>query len=143
MPGTLDMPEAEIIIIDKPDPRGPFGAEGVGEPALVGVAPAIGNAIYDAVGVRITELPITPEKVITALKAKSAWKDRGTAMTNERAIKVLIAKPGLDGHNRGARTLTLGLRDEGMEVIYIGLRKPPEEIVDRAAKATEERAAEL
>jgi len=75
MPGTLDMPETEIIIIDKPDPKGPFGAKGVGEPALVGVAPAIANAVYDAVGVRITDLPITPEKVIAALKAKSARKD--------------------------------------------------------------------
>jgi len=49
-------------------------------------------------------------------------------------IKVLIAKPGLDGHERGARVLTLGLRDEGMDVVYTGLRKTPEEIVDRAAK---------
>jgi methylmalonyl-CoA mutase C-terminal domain/subunit len=53
-------------------------------------------------------------------------------MTSERKIKVLVAKPGLDGHNRGARILTLGLRDEGMDVIYTGLRKTPEEIVDRA-----------
>jgi len=114
------MQETEIInsIIDKPDPRDPFGAKCVGEPALVSVTPVIGNAIYDAVGVRIAELPITPEKV-------------------------LISKPKLEGYNLGARTLTLGLRDEGMEVIYIGLRKTPEEMVDRAAKATEERAAEL
>jgi len=55
-------------------------------------------------------------------------------MSKEKPIKVLIAKPGLDGHNRGARILTLGLRDEGMEVIYTGLRKTPEEIVDRAAR---------
>ena len=55
-------------------------------------------------------------------------------MTKERAIRVLIAKPGLDGHTRGARILTLGLRDEGMDVIYTGLRKTPEEIVGRAVK---------
>lgn len=72
MLGILDMPETEVIIIDKPDPKGPFGAKGVGEPALVGVAPAIANAIYDAVGVRITDLPITAEKVLAALKTKSA-----------------------------------------------------------------------
>jgi len=53
-------------------------------------------------------------------------------MTSEKVIKVLVAKPGLDGHNRGARILTLGLRDEGMDVIYTGLRKTPEEIADRA-----------
>ena len=55
-------------------------------------------------------------------------------MTSKKVIKVLVAKPGLDGHNRGARILTLGLRDEGMDVIYTGLRKTPEEIVDKAAK---------
>ena len=75
MPGTLDMPETEIIILDKPDPKGPFGAKGVAEPGLVGIAPAIANAIYDAVGVRITDLPITPEKVLAALKAKAGQKE--------------------------------------------------------------------
>jgi len=72
MPGVLDMPETtKVIIIDEPDPRGPFGAKGVGEPGMVGVAPAIANAIYDAIGVRIRELPITPEKVLKALEKKS------------------------------------------------------------------------
>lgn len=71
MPGVLDMPETEAIIIDKPDPKGPFGAKGVGEPGMVGVAPAIANAIYDAIGVRIKDLPITPEKVLKALEEKS------------------------------------------------------------------------
>ena len=49
-----------------------------------------------------------------------------------RPIRVLIGKPGLDGHDRGARVLTLGLRDEGMEVIYTGLRQTPEQIVQAA-----------
>ena len=70
MPTALDMPETEIIIINKPDPKGPFGAKGVGEPATVGVAPAIANAIYDAVGVRVLDLPVTPEKLLKALKEK-------------------------------------------------------------------------
>lgn len=70
MPGILDMPETEVVIIDKPDPKGPFGAKGVGEPGMVGVAPAIANAIYDAIGVRIKDLPITPEKVLKALEEK-------------------------------------------------------------------------
>ena len=47
----------------------------------------------------------------------------------KRPIRVLIAKPGLDGHDRGVKSLTLGLRDEGMEVIYTGLRQTPEQIV--------------
>ncbi len=50
----------------------------------------------------------------------------------DKKIRVLIAKPGLDGHDRGARVLTLGLRDEGMEVIYTGLRQSPEQIAEAA-----------
>ena len=51
---------------------------------------------------------------------------------SERPIKVLIAKPGLDGHDRGAKVLARGLRDEGFEVIYTGLRQTPEMIVSAA-----------
>jgi len=50
----------------------------------------------------------------------------------EKKIKVLMTKPGLDGHDRGAKVLALGLRDEGMEVIYTGLRQTPEKIVQAA-----------
>ncbi|UCB43880.1 MAG: cobalamin B12-binding domain-containing protein [Dehalococcoidales bacterium] len=53
-------------------------------------------------------------------------------MNDERKIRVLMAKPGLDGHDRGAKVIALGLRDEGMETIYTGLRQTPEQIV-RAA----------
>ena len=49
-----------------------------------------------------------------------------------RPIRVLMAKPGLDGHDRGAKMMTLGLRDEGMEVIYTGIRQTPESIVNVA-----------
>ncbi|MFC2013828.1 xanthine dehydrogenase family protein molybdopterin-binding subunit, partial [Chloroflexota bacterium] len=70
IPSTLDIPALEVVLVEKPDPVGPFGAKGVGEAALVTVAPAIANAIYNAVGVRVTELPITPEKILKALKAR-------------------------------------------------------------------------
>jgi methylmalonyl-CoA mutase C-terminal domain/subunit len=53
-------------------------------------------------------------------------------MTTEHKIRVLIAKPGLDGHDRGAKVLALALRDAGMEVIYTGLRQQPEQIVAAA-----------
>jgi xanthine dehydrogenase molybdenum-binding subunit len=65
-----DVPNIEPIVIETNDQFGPFGAKGIGEPGLVPTAPAIANAIYDAVGVRIKELPITPEKVLAALKEK-------------------------------------------------------------------------
>ncbi len=66
-----DVPNIEPVVVETNDPFGPFGAKGIGEPGLVPTAPAIANAIYDAVGVRIKELPITPEKVLAALKEKN------------------------------------------------------------------------
>ena len=78
IPMAMDIPPITPIIVEACDETGPFGAKGVGEPGLVGVAPAIANAIYDAVGVRIKDLPITPEKVLDALKGKQvtiSWKD--------------------------------------------------------------------
>ena len=55
-----------------------------------------------------------------------------TAPTPDRPIRVLLAKPGLDGHDRGAKVLARGLRDEGFEVIYTGLRQTPEMVADAA-----------
>jgi xanthine dehydrogenase molybdenum-binding subunit len=69
-----DVPNIETIVIETDDSSGPFGAKGIGEPGLVPTAPAIANAIYDAIGVRIKELPITPEKVLAALKEKTPKK---------------------------------------------------------------------
>ena len=65
----LDFP-ITLDFIETNEPSGPFGAKGVGEPGLVPTAPAIVNAIHDAVGVRLTDLPITPEKVLAALLAR-------------------------------------------------------------------------
>ncbi|GAB4144481.1 MAG: xanthine dehydrogenase molybdenum-binding subunit XdhA [Planctomycetota bacterium] len=62
----------QVEIIETGDREGPFGAKGVGEPGLVPTAPAISNAIFDAIGVRITDLPITPEKILAALVEKAA-----------------------------------------------------------------------
>jgi CO/xanthine dehydrogenase Mo-binding subunit len=72
MPTALDMPEIEVDIVGNYDPTGPFGAKGVGEPTSVPTAAAILNAIHDAVGVRVTSLPATAEKVLAAIKEKHA-----------------------------------------------------------------------
>jgi nicotinate dehydrogenase medium molybdopterin subunit len=72
IPTSLDMPAVEVILADNYDPTGPFGAKGVGEPTSVPTAPAILNAIYDAVGVRLYSLPATPEKVLKAMKEKQS-----------------------------------------------------------------------
>ena len=76
MPTSLDMPEIEVDIVESYDPTGPFGAKGVGEPTSVPTAAAIMNAIHDAVGVRITSLPATAEKVLAAIRAKGASETR-------------------------------------------------------------------
>jgi len=70
IPSTLETPEIESIIVESMDPEGPFGAKEAGEGSLAATIPAIANAIYDAVGVRIRTLPITPEKILAALREK-------------------------------------------------------------------------
>jgi 4-hydroxybenzoyl-CoA reductase subunit alpha len=67
-PGILDSPVIESIIVESADAEGPYGAKEAGEGSLAAVIPAVANAIYDAVGVRITELPFSPEKILQALK---------------------------------------------------------------------------
>ncbi len=73
-PTTLDMPEVFTELVEHPDSRGPFGAKEVGQGPLLPVMPALANAVYDAIGVRIDEIPITPEKILKALEAKAAGK---------------------------------------------------------------------
>jgi CO/xanthine dehydrogenase Mo-binding subunit len=68
IPTSMDVPALEKIIIESPESTGPYGAKGVGEPVMLGAAPAILNAIYDAVKVRITEIPVTPDKLLVAMR---------------------------------------------------------------------------
>ena len=70
----LDLVPMESVIVETNDPEGPYGAKGVGEPGLVPVAPAIANAIYDAVGVRLRRLPMTPDRVLEAILEKQGRK---------------------------------------------------------------------
>ena len=67
LPTFTDMAAVETIIIEAPEPLGPRGARGVGEPAIIPVAAAIANAVSDALGVPVDDLPITPEKVLALL----------------------------------------------------------------------------
>jgi len=73
-PSAIESPEVECIIVESIDPEGPFGAKEASEGSLAATIPAIANAIYDAVGVRLREAPFTPERVLAALKAKKAEK---------------------------------------------------------------------
>jgi 4-hydroxybenzoyl-CoA reductase subunit alpha len=73
-PTSLDMPEVFTELVEEPDPKGPFGAKEVGQGPLLPIMPAVANAVYDAVGVRIDEVPITPEKIMKALAEKKAGR---------------------------------------------------------------------
>ena len=70
IPNLVDVPPIEPILIEHPDPVGPYGAKALGEPPLVPVAAAVANAVYDATAVRIRDLPITAEKVLRGLQQK-------------------------------------------------------------------------
>jgi 4-hydroxybenzoyl-CoA reductase subunit alpha len=100
---SLDMPEVDTVLIEEPDANGPFGAKEVGQGPLLPVMPAVANAIYDAVGVRIDELPITPDKVLRALELKAAGKtprvgpDRFPAVPYPQALVVPPPWEGGDG----------------------------------------------
>ena len=73
-PTTLEMCDVKTYLIEDADPNGPFGAKEVGQGPLLPVMPAVANAVFDAVGVRVDEVPITPEKVLAALRAKAQGK---------------------------------------------------------------------
>jgi 4-hydroxybenzoyl-CoA reductase subunit alpha len=73
-PTTLEMCDVKTYLIEDADPNGPFGAKEVGQGPLLPVMPAVANAVYDAVGVRVDEIPVTPEKVLKALQAKRQGK---------------------------------------------------------------------
>ena len=74
LPTSLDVPLITSVLIEEPDPKTPLGVKGIGEPAITPTAPAIINAIYDAVGVRMTRLPATPERVMEALRKKRSMQ---------------------------------------------------------------------
>lgn len=71
-PTFLEMPDVHTDLIESRDPAGPFGAKEVGQGPLLPIMPAVANAVYDAVGVRIDEVPVTPEKILKALQRKAS-----------------------------------------------------------------------
>jgi len=102
-PTTMEMCDVKTYLIEDPDPNGPFGAKEVGQGPLLPIPPAVANAVYDAVGVRIDEVPITPEKVMKALREKSRGRDGRYGPESVPAVewpeplRVLTPKEGGDG----------------------------------------------
>jgi CO/xanthine dehydrogenase Mo-binding subunit len=109
-PTTFEMCDVETILIHDPDPRGPFGAKEAGQGPLLPVMPAVANAIYDAVGVRIDEVPCSPHKVLKALKEKmkgGPGRFGPTAMPNyafPEVSRVLTPAEGGTGREEDGRS---------------------------------------
>jgi len=103
-PTTLEMCDVRTILVGDPDPNGPFGAKEVGQGPLLPVPPAVVNAIYDAVGVRIDEVPATPEKVLAAIRAKQQGKDSRIGPTSVPAVEwpepIRVPTPAEGGDGR-------------------------------------------
>jgi 4-hydroxybenzoyl-CoA reductase subunit alpha len=103
-PTSLDMPDVVTEFIEGPDARGPFGAKECGQGPLLPIIPAVANAVYDAVGVRIDEVPITPEKILKALAEKKAGRTPRYGPTHfpkvpwAEALRVPPPWEGGDGH---------------------------------------------
>jgi CO/xanthine dehydrogenase Mo-binding subunit len=79
IPSAGDIPPVESILIEDPSPIGPFGAKGIGEQAVIPTAPAILNAIHDAIGVRVRRLPATPDRIRAAIVAPASRRPEGRA----------------------------------------------------------------
>lgn len=98
---SLDMPEVDVSLIEDPDPNCPFGAKEVGQGPLLPVMPAVANAIFDAVGVRVDEIPITPDKVLRALELKREGKDPRVGPEHFPAVPypkpIFVLPPGEGG----------------------------------------------
>ena len=86
---TMEMPEVITYLIENPDGAGPFGAKEVGQGPLLPVMPAVANAVFDAIGVRVDEIPVTPEKIVRAL----AERDKGRPARHGPASFPAIAWP--------------------------------------------------
>jgi 4-hydroxybenzoyl-CoA reductase alpha subunit len=103
-PTTHEMCDVKTYLIEDADPNGPFGAKEVGQGPLLPVMPAVANAVYDAVGVRVDEVPITPEKILAALRAKSQGKPARVGPKGVPAVEwpepLKVATPAEGGDGR-------------------------------------------
>jgi len=97
---SLDMPEVEVSLIEDPDPNCPYGAKEVGQGPLLPVMPAVANAIFDAVGVRVDEIPITPDKVLRALHAKDKRVGPTSFPTVPYPAPTFVLPPWEDGDGK-------------------------------------------
>jgi 4-hydroxybenzoyl-CoA reductase alpha subunit len=101
-PTTMEMPEVLTYLVEDPDPNGPFGAKEVGQGPLLPIPPAVANAVYDAVGVRIDEVPITPDKVVRALASPGRRYGPGRVPECDWPDPIRVPTPAMGGTGREA-----------------------------------------
>jgi 4-hydroxybenzoyl-CoA reductase subunit alpha len=129
---SCDMPEIESILVENPEPNGPFGAKEVGQGPLLPIPPAVANAVYDAIRVRVDEVPITPDKVLAALRAPSR-RYGPDAFPEVPWPEALIVPPPWEGGDGNAineprrRDRSGGGRAEVRDVRPEGRERRPEE----------------
>ncbi|MHC5032470.1 MAG: xanthine dehydrogenase family protein molybdopterin-binding subunit [Planctomycetota bacterium] len=99
-PTTLEMPDVETFLIEEPDPRGPFGAKEVGQGPLLPIMPGVANAVFDALGVRVDQCPVTPELVLKALESKDkrAGPGRYPDLGVGEPVRIRTPDEGGDGY---------------------------------------------
>src|SRR6202030_4802203 len=100
IPSAGDIPPVESILIEDPSPIGPFGAKGIGEQAVIPTAPAILNAVHDAIGVRIHRIPATPDRVRAAIlgkKERSQNQNQNQDQDQQRRTGVSVQHGGARG----------------------------------------------
>jgi len=117
---SADMPEVEVMLIEDPDPNCPFGAKEAGQGPLLPVMPAVANAIWDAVGVRIDEVPITPDKVLRALKLKREGKNPRVGPEHFPEVPypepLFVLPPGEGGDGKASKRVQSAPATERAEV---------------------------
>jgi 4-hydroxybenzoyl-CoA reductase subunit alpha len=131
---TMEMCDVETILIEDPDPNGPFGGKEVGQGPLLPLPPAVVNAVYDAVGVRVDEVPCTPYKVLKALKDKMKGKEGryGPSAVPDYAFPepARVLTPAQGGNGReidGREHSEVGGPEGGTRHSGLGTRQSPTE----------------
>ena len=121
-PTSLDMPEIFTDFVEHPDPAGPFGAKEVGQGPLLPIMPAVANAVFDAVGVRVDEVPVTPDKILRAIALQTSGKPARIGPTSfpdvpwPESLKVAPPWEGGDGRaSNASKTPTGRAVDAGTE----------------------------
>ena len=118
LPRFLDVPEEiRTILVEHPNPHGPYGSKGVGETSVIPFSSAVANAIEDAIGVRIKDLPITAEKVLAQLAKQNA------KTAKEFGNRSRSQKSGVRSHESGVRSQESGVGSEMQVMSYRGLER--------------------